>query len=296
MAVFKLPVKKKHKKDNFFSPLPIPISNESFLGCAKRDWSFYEAQLNNGHLLIENSGDVHELTTNGFFGKLINCKENATKNAEVTDTFSGDCNILDPSNFDKELVKNSFLMNENSSSVLHLNYYEGFFLSYGLGCLFIKDNKENLSIMKQWSYFCSTSSLFPILYAAYHHFRSKGWVPKDGIRYGADFLLYRKGPPYYHASYIVVVKCVCAESLKPLGYNVTNKRNFSWESLSGIMRLATTVSKEVMFCYVGIPADLQKTKIGLSDLNRLSINENIVSRWVSSKEREKELFDIDCDF
>ena len=44
---------------------------------------------------------------------------------------------------------------------------------------------------------------FPYQYAVYHHFRAKGYVVKDGTKFGCDFLLYKEGPPFYHAQYSV---------------------------------------------------------------------------------------------
>ena len=40
-------------------------------------------------------------------------------------------------------------------------------------------------------------------YAVYHHFRAKGYVVKEGTKFGGDFLLYKEGPPFYHALYCV---------------------------------------------------------------------------------------------
>ncbi|PIN99535.1 hypothetical protein AB205_0047590, partial [Aquarana catesbeiana] len=59
--------------------------------------------------------------------------------------------------------------------------------------------EEPLTIQKLWEIFCEAQQNFQTGYMAYHHFRSKGWVPKVGLKYGTDLLLYRKGPPFYHA-------------------------------------------------------------------------------------------------
>ena len=32
---------------------------------------------------------------------------------------------------------------------------------------------------------------------------TKGWVVRDGTKFGSDFLLYKHGPPFFHASYSV---------------------------------------------------------------------------------------------
>lgn len=39
-----------------------------------------------------------------------------------------------------------------------------------------------------------------VSYAVYHHFRSLGWVVKDGIKFCVDWLLYRRGPVFSHSA------------------------------------------------------------------------------------------------
>ena len=41
---------------------------------------------------------------------------------------------------------------------------------------------------------------FMVSYVAYHHFRSLGWVVKPGIKFAADWLLYRRGPVFSHSA------------------------------------------------------------------------------------------------
>ena len=45
---------------------------------------------------------------------------------------------------------------------------------------------------------------FLVNYAVYHHFRSLGWVVKSGIKFCADLLLYKRGPVFTHAEYVLV--------------------------------------------------------------------------------------------
>uniref|UniRef100_A0A803JXK5 tRNA-splicing endonuclease subunit Sen2 n=1 Tax=Xenopus tropicalis TaxID=8364 RepID=A0A803JXK5_XENTR len=102
--------------------------------------------------------------------------------------------------------------------------------------------EEPLTILKLWEVFSAAQASFSTTYMAYHHFRSKGWVPKVGLKYGTDLLLYRKGPPFYHASYSVIVELVndkCEGApLRPL----------SWRSLAGLHRTTANVSKVNFFC------------------------------------------------
>lgn len=59
-----------------------------------------------------------------------------------------------------------------------------------------------------WGWCCSVAGghlAFASKYAAYHHFRSKGWLPRSGIVYGADYVLYQLHPEHAHSDYVVSV-------------------------------------------------------------------------------------------
>ncbi|KAG9260360.1 tRNA-splicing endonuclease subunit Sen2 isoform X1 [Astyanax mexicanus] len=163
---------------------------------------------------------------------------------------------------------------------LQLSYEEAFFLVYALGCLSIYYDGEALSVLQLWRMFCSVQPNFETNYAAYHYFRSKGWVPKPGIKYGTDLMLYRKGPPFYHASYSVVVEKVDDS------FQGATLRPFSWRSFAAISRITGNVSKELMLCYVIVPSDMNKEDLSSPEfLKRVKVQEVIVSRWISSRER-----------
>ncbi|KAF8929648.1 tRNA splicing endonuclease subunit sen2 [Dissophora ornata] len=54
----------------------------------------------------------------------------------------------------------------------------------------------------------SANNPFIVRYVVYHHYRSQGWIVKDGIKYGTDFLLYQKGMVFGHSQYAVrVIPC-----------------------------------------------------------------------------------------
>jgi len=44
-----------------------------------------------------------------------------------------------------------------------------------------------MDLDRMWSVFTSLSPRFLERYIAYHHFRSIGWVPKTGLKFGTDF-------------------------------------------------------------------------------------------------------------
>ncbi|XP_044789369.1 peroxisome proliferator-activated receptor gamma isoform X3 [Bubalus bubalis] len=157
---------------------------------------------------------------------------------------------------------------------------DAFFLVYALGCLSIYYEKEPLTIMKLWNAFSTVQPTFRTTYMAYHHFRSKGWVPKPGLKYGTDLLLYRKGPPFYHASYSVVVELVDDR------FQGVPRRPLSWRSLAALSRVSVSVSKELMLCYLIKPSTMTEKDMESPEcMKQIKVQEVILSRWVSSRER-----------
>ena len=45
---------------------------------------------------------------------------------------------------------------------------------------------------------------FLVNYAAYHYYRSLGWVVKGGIKFCVDLLLYKRGPVFHHAECVLI--------------------------------------------------------------------------------------------
>lgn len=163
---------------------------------------------------------------------------------------------------------------------LQLSLEEAFFLVYALGCLSIYYKKEPLTIVKLWKVFTIVQPTFRTTYMAYHYFRSKGWVPKVGLKYGTDLLLYRKGPPFYHASYSVIVELVDDH------FEGSLRRPFSWKSLAALSRVSVNVSKELMLCYLIKPSTMTDKEMESPEcMKRIQVQEVILSRWVSSRER-----------
>ncbi|XP_027521821.1 tRNA-splicing endonuclease subunit Sen2 isoform X2 [Corapipo altera] len=158
-----------------------------------------------------------------------------------------------------------------------------FFLVYALGCLSIYYGEEPLTIVQLWEVFSEVKPDFKTTYMAYHYFRSRGWVPKVGLKYGTDLLLYRKGPPFYHASYSVLAELVDDD------FQGSLRRPLSWMSLSGLNRTTANASKELMLCYLIKPSDMTAEEMSSPEcMKRIKVQELIVSRWVSSRERSEQ--------
>ena len=171
---------------------------------------------------------------------------------------------------EEEINENSEISSSNNDkkTELYLSPFEAFYLSFGLGCLVVREEENDelhLTIGKKytlnllqllhfyckycifialllqnstidcfkkdqpvpdrilplsnymlyfffpnmldalWRKFNQSNSNFCEEYAVYHHFRSKGWVVKDGTKFGVEFLLYQEGPAFFHAQYSVKI-------------------------------------------------------------------------------------------
>eukprot|EP01112_Ceratiomyxa_fruticulosa_P014475 TRINITY_DN4145_c0_g1_i2.p1 TRINITY_DN4145_c0_g1~~TRINITY_DN4145_c0_g1_i2.p1 ORF type:complete len:385 (-),score=75.59 TRINITY_DN4145_c0_g1_i2:128-1234(-) len=222
--------------------------------------------------------------------------------------------------------------NANTNTKLHEEYLqlslvESFFLMYGLGCLriikpipdhsneseedvlqsplFHQNSFQELSIKQCWTIFCETQHNFPYLYTVYHHYRTHGWTPKSGLKYGTDFVLYQQGPSVFHAQHTIVVITIPEKELSCVNHqeeqgessssdqwekivpkdNVSLvQRTLSWGVLNNLNRVSEQVAKGLIVCYVVLPERIKSdTPLCLRDFKILPVK---VSRWMPSKTRD----------
>jgi len=160
---------------------------------------------------------------------------------------------------------------------LQLGLEEAFFLSYALGCLQVQKEGVNLNLDEMWVLYSSTSKNFIQRYAAYHHFRALGWVVRSGIKFGTDFLLYKNGPDFFHASYSVKV-------IRTAEDETDFHPKIDWIEFSGLNRITESASKELVLCQVHFP---DKVDCGSPKcLEALTMEELVSKRWVAAQERD----------
>ncbi|RWS31533.1 tRNA-splicing endonuclease subunit Sen2-like protein [Leptotrombidium deliense] len=170
-----------------------------------------------------------------------------------------------------------------------LNFVETYFLSYALGVLDVvcDESKQKLSLSKMWNLFCNLHNSndfteFPVLYAVYHYFRAKGWIVRNGLQFGSDYLLYKEGPPFYHSLFSVTVVRKSNESNKC-------KPELSWKYLLGFNRVTNCVAKQSMLCFVLIPDDLSdQCWKHPSVIEKFKIQTVAMERWVASEQRQND--------
>ncbi|KND01449.1 tRNA intron endonuclease [Spizellomyces punctatus DAOM BR117] len=185
---------------------------------------------------------------------------------------------------------------------------EAFFLAYGLGILAVKESEEGdiLEPCELWSKLRShpnaltfasqlvgpeimttskLSSEFAVRYAAYHYYRSQGWVVKSGIKFGTDYVLYRRGPIFRHSDYAVVVVPSVSDTAHRDTLPDIPARTWVW-ALS-VNRVCAQVNKRVLLCHVVVPSDI--TRKELADptcIKRFAIWDVCIGRWVPEKTRD----------
>lgn len=184
---------------------------------------------------------------------------------------------------------------------LQLSAEEAFFLSYGIGALSILDPatqkpispEKLLELFRSHSYFPPSNDLKPndpflVHYVVYHHFRSLGWVPRHGIKFGVDWMLYTRGPVFDHAEFGLIVQPAYSHSWwKENGQEAPRK---SWHWLHGVNRVLSHVLKSLVLVYVDIPPphvfDAALAKGGISEaLKEYKVSEFMVRRWSSNRNR-----------
>ncbi|GBE86491.1 Probable tRNA-splicing endonuclease subunit [Sparassis crispa] len=190
---------------------------------------------------------------------------------------------------------------------LQLTLQEAFFLAWSLDCLTVLNpvTMEPMSLQKIWDDFQRAQSHhhtqppdtiirhlsrfdnpFLVFYAAYHYYRSLGWVVKGGVKFCVDYLLYKRGPVFHHAEFAVVVLPVYED----LADRETSPLSpFSWAWLSTINRVNSQVQKTLILAYVTIPAQSKCSSDLLASpacLAQYTVREVVVRRFIPARMRD----------
>ncbi|XP_014090985.2 tRNA-splicing endonuclease subunit Sen2 [Bactrocera oleae] len=152
---------------------------------------------------------------------------------------------------------------------LSLELEESAFLAYFVGVLCIHDIQCNEMQYREFLEAArNVNPNFLECFGSYLYLKSKGWIIKSGIKFGGNFLIYKKGPRFNHASFIIFV------------HPKSDTKDFSIKDLKGLQRIAETSDKDVLLLDVMKPNDL--TYNTLSDIAALKISETIVRRFNST--------------
>ncbi|KAL6941404.1 hypothetical protein ACO0RG_002534 [Hanseniaspora osmophila] len=151
---------------------------------------------------------------------------------------------------------------------------EAFFLVYGLAVLDISTTELAKEFHDQVDILTFIRN-----YAAYHHYRSHGWCVRDGVKFGCNYLLYKRGPPFSHAEFAINVM------------NTDNPKDYTF--YSSLSRVIGGASKTLILTYVSFTEPHEKMidlwnrhKYSHIFENCIQINEFVYKRWSPGRHRD----------
>ena len=176
---------------------------------------------------------------------------------------------------------------------LQLSCEEATYLSVKLDILqVLAADRRPVTTETLWAHFCSVCGRFVERYTAYQYYRSKGWVPKSGLKFGVDFLLYKEGPSFYHSTYAVIVSLLehaTEQSQESFVSSSSPQSGISWREVIALDRVNEAAGKELIVCYVMKPPSFSQDELKLpSCVASLEVREMFVKRWVPERERQTE--------
>ncbi|CAK9440965.1 uncharacterized protein LODBEIA_P48340 [Lodderomyces beijingensis] len=200
-------------------------------------------------------------------------------------------------------VEDESIVTESSGDLIQLEFLqlqavEAFFLKFALNQVRIVFEGSSLGAKDLLRHCCSLYSASPTIeadnkfllnYVVYHYFRSKGWCVRSGIKFGSDYLLYKRGPPFQHAEYCVSV----IQDNEVAGFDAVD-----WFQMSSQARVVGGVKKYFIHVYVEAPRQQEFDEIYLNAdgeddglmikklLSRYKISEVIYRRWNPSRTRD----------
>lgn len=172
---------------------------------------------------------------------------------------------------------------------LQLQPVEAFFLKFALNRIQVDGMNSTFDLFQtccsQYESVVTPNNRFIVDYAVYHYFRSNGWCVRSGVKFGTDFLLYKRGPPFIHAEYCVLV--------------MTKDTDYDWFEIAAKARVIGSVKKTFVLCYVDCPSQEVFDEILSQQQSQLDhgllfkqlfeqykISEVVYRRWNPSRTRD----------
>ncbi|SCV00172.1 LAME_0G08020g1_1 [Lachancea meyersii CBS 8951] len=161
--------------------------------------------------------------------------------------------------------------------VLELMPVEAIFLTFALPVLDISPLTLTRTLVGDHPSYADINELC-IKYVAYHHYRSHGWCVRSGIKFGCDFLLYKRGPPFQHAEFGIMV------------LNSDASMDYTWYASSA--RVVGGAKKSFILCYVELQRPQHEALLmwqqgKFSQLfSSYKVGEIMYRRWIPGKNRD----------
>lgn len=173
---------------------------------------------------------------------------------------------------------------------LQLSSEEAFYLQHEEEVLEVRSSLETVvqksyTSCELWNFFCEHDGDFIGKYVAYRYYKKQGWVPKSGLKFGVDFLLYKHGPAYYHSSYGVLVRMIDHSTNSGL-VGDSGSGDLTWHDVISLCRVNESARKDLLICYITKPSGMTEDDLQLpSCVSKLLVQEVFVNRWIPDRER-----------
>ena len=153
---------------------------------------------------------------------------------------------------------------------------------------------------------CSDDSNFPARCAVHVHFRKQGWLPRSGLQYGADVVLYRNHPSLVHSDFCAVLRpsaetvtasrrAVRSFTSKQSGELKTDQKKHTtstsglglrrWTEVQAMSRLCVQVNKGLVSCSVEL-SDLECDLSTPKCLLYMTVTETEIQRFNPTRNKE----------
>ena len=161
---------------------------------------------------------------------------------------------------------------------LQLSAEEAFYLAAEVGVLTVERGEAGtLTNSDLWLLFTQLIRSFCARYAAYSHYRAGNWVPKSGLKFGVDFLLYKESPLSYHSSFSVVVQ---EEGVRSPGEKHTH---LTWKEVIALNRVCESAKKDLLVCHVTWSEGITLTEPCCID--KATVTDTLIKWWVPERDR-----------
>ncbi|PNW86818.1 hypothetical protein CHLRE_02g096900v5 [Chlamydomonas reinhardtii] len=191
---------------------------------------------------------------------------------------------------------------------VRLTLEEAFFLHRVLRCLQVYElqpgapipaTSEHVQLLDEqglWDACRAIRSNFVTSYAAYHHLKAKGWIPRSGLLYGVDYVVYQLHPVGAHSDFGVLVIPLGPGGEQEGPGAGPHTPPMRWLDLQITNRLINQVVKKLILLYLYEQQQPQQPggqqQPGGPDhatpacLQNFLVEERIVRRWVPDATRD----------
>ena len=199
---------------------------------------------------------------------------------------------------------------------LRLSPEDAFYLHAVVGCLVVyayeeivvannndntNDNNTNrggrhveLSRDQFWTLLRETAGpAFGLKCVATCHFRLQGWLPRSGLQYGADLVLYRRHPSLVHSDCCALILPendgarnsfdaftndeASTSTLHEKNRGELTKSFPKWYELQSLSRLCVQVNKKLILCSISVPEECDWRDSGI--IAEATVKETEISRF-----------------